>query len=119
MVWKIARWACMLAILASCGLPGQSKRSNEDTNTRSVSGVVTDASGNQVAKAVVQLKDTKTLQIRSFITETDGAYHFAGLSANVDYELKAEHDGHASSSKRLSVFDSKRAATINLKLKGK
>ena len=38
---------------------------NEDTGTRSVQGVVTDASGKPVAGAVVQLKDTKSLQIRS------------------------------------------------------
>ena len=43
--------------------------------------------------AVVQLKDTKSLQIRSFYTQKDGSYHFAGLSTNIDYELRAEHDG--------------------------
>jgi hypothetical protein len=110
---------CMLAALASYGLAGQGKRSDEDINTRSVRGVVTDASGNRVENAVVQLKDTKSLQIRSFITATDGAYHFAGLSTNVEYQLKAAHEDYSSSSKRLSVFDSKRIATINLKLKKK
>ncbi len=121
MQWRIAGSLCILAALATHGIVGQGKRSNEraneDTNTREVRGVVTDAMGQPVAKAVVQLKDTKSLQIRSFITDPDGSYHFAGLNTNVDYELKAEHDGHASSSKRLSVFNSKRTATLNLKLK--
>ena len=51
---------------------------------------------NAVVGAVVQLKDTKTLQIRSFITQDKGEYHFAGLSTNIDYELKADHDGASS-----------------------
>ena len=41
--------------------------------------MVTDAANQPVAGAVVQLKNTKTLQIRSFITQDDGNYHFAGL----------------------------------------
>jgi len=107
----------MLAALATCGLAGQEKRSSEDSSTRSVQGVVTDGAGKPVANAVVQLKDTKSLQIRSFITEANGAYHFAGLSSNVEYELKAVFEGHGSSPKTLGVFNSKKTAVINLKLK--
>lgn len=107
-----------IAALLSCSLlPGQDKRSNEDATTRSVQGVVTDASGKPVEKAVVQLKDTKSLQIRSFITSTDGSYHFAGLNPNVEYELKAEYQGASSDRKTLSVFNSKKAPVIDLKLK--
>ena len=108
---------CLIAAVLSCGLPGQDKRSNEDASTRSLEGVVTDASGKPVEKAVVQLKDTKSLQIRSFITGADGSYHFAGLSPNVEYELKAEYQGASSDRKTLSIFNSKKAPKINLKLK--
>ena len=103
------------ALLASSVL-AQEKRPNEDANTRSVQGLVTDPSGKPVAKAVVQLKDTKTLQVRSYITEDDGSYHFSGLSANVDYELKADRDGATSGKKTLSVFNSQKSAVVNLKL---
>jgi hypothetical protein len=97
---------------------GQERRAKEDSiATRSVLGMVTDASGSPVAKAVVQLKDTKSLQIRSFITNPDGSYHFAGLSPNVEYQLKAEYQGAFSGKKTLSVFNSKKSVTINLKLK--
>ena len=88
----------------------------DDNATRSVQGVVTDTSGKPVGEAVVQLKDTKSLQIRSYRTANDGSYHFAGLSTNVEYELRAEHDGASSGKKNLSVFDTKKVATINLKL---
>ena len=111
----------LAGILALCTVAlgtsaAQNKKTKEDLKTRIVQGTVTDADGNSLNGAVVQLKDTKTLQVRSFFTQQDGGYHFAGLSMNVDYELKAEKDGASSASKALSVFDSRRPAIINLKL---
>jgi hypothetical protein len=92
------------------------KKGKEDITTRSVEGVVTDANDQVVEGAVVQLKDTKTLQVRSFITKQDGMYHFHGLSPDVDYELRAEHAGVSSGTKTLSAFDNRKSAIINLKL---
>lgn len=106
--------ACLALLILAVVCPGQR---SEDITTRSVQGLVTDASDNPVAKAVVQLKDTKTLQIRSFITDADGQYHFAGLSTDVEYELKAMHEGATSDAKRVSVFNSSKAVTVNLKLR--
>ncbi len=112
------RLAGLLAVfILAFGTALAQNKKHEDTNTRILQGVVQDNGDNPVSGAVVQLKDTKTLQIRSFITQTDGAYHFAGLSTNVDYEVKADHDGASSGTKTLSVFDSRKQATINLKLK--
>jgi archaellin len=108
------RAACIAIVLLGMGLLAQKK--SEDTTTRTVEGVVSNASNQPVAKAVVQLKNTKTLQIRSFITQDDGSYHFAGLNTDVEYQLKAEHEGATSSWKTLSVFNSKKTAVINLKL---
>jgi hypothetical protein len=68
---------------------------------------------------VVQLKNMKTLQIRSFITLDDGTYHFFELSPDVDYELKADFRGASSGTKTLSSFDSRKKAIINLKLNNK
>jgi protocatechuate 3,4-dioxygenase beta subunit len=106
---------CIVAALLS--LHAQDRKSKLDPGPRSVQGVVTDASGQPVNKAVVQLKDTKSLQIRSFITNPDGTYHFAGLSPNVEYQLKAEYQGAFSGKKTLSIFNSKKLVTIKLKLK--
>ena len=78
-----------------------------------------DTGGSPVPKAIVLLKDTKTLQVRSFIAEPDGKYHFYGLSTDVNYELRAEAHGMTSPSKLVSVFDSKRVVRLNLKLKKK
>jgi Carboxypeptidase regulatory-like domain len=108
--------AFLIALSLACGLVAQDKRPNEDGNTRSVQGVVTDASGKPVANAVVQLKDTKQLQIRSFRTGADGSYHFAGLGTNTEYELKADFEGATSGTKTLSIYNSQKTATVNLKL---
>ncbi len=108
---KLACLAILLALTTGCLLA-----QNDDTTTRSVEGVVTDAGGSPVAQAVVQLKNTKTLAIRSFITTTDGQYHFAGLSTNDEYELKATKEGASSGSKTVSVFSSKKVVVVNLKL---
>ena len=93
------------------------KKKGDDQNVRSVQGTVSDAENNAVDGAVVQLKNTKTLQIRSFITKDHGEYYFHGLSPDVDYELRAEYKNASSGTKTLSSFDSRKQAVINLKLK--
>ncbi len=92
---------------------------NNQTNERSVSGVVTDGSGAPIKGAIVQLENTKTLQIRSFIAKDDGTYFFNGLGTDTDYQLTAQIGGNRSSTKTLSSFDSRKNATMNLEIKMK
>jgi protocatechuate 3,4-dioxygenase beta subunit len=106
----------VLAGIAAAPLLSQDKR-NFETNTRSLKGVVTDRDGKAVSGAVVLLKDNKTLQVRSFITQEKGEYRFYGLSTNDEYEVRAQLSGNSSSSKTLSAFDNRKEATIDLKLK--
>lgn len=113
---RIARPLFLLTLFAAA-MVGQSRTPSDDPGARALKGVVSDAAGKPVSGAVVQLKDTKSLQIRSFYTQADGDYHFAGLSTNVDYEVKASAQGSESRAKTLSVFDNRKVATINLKLK--
>jgi hypothetical protein len=79
--------------------------------------VVTDAGGQPVPGAIVQLKNTKTLQVRSFIAKEMGEYYFQGLATDVDYELKADFNGKSSVTRQLSSFDSHAEARVNLQLK--
>ena len=92
------------------------KKEKDDPTIRIVQGVVRDSADNFVTGAVVQLKNMKTLQIRSFITKEDGKYVFNSLVRDVDYELKAEGKGFVSAAKTLSTFDNRKVAMINLKL---
>lgn len=91
----------------------------QDNHTRSVRGFVTAPDGSLVNGAVVYLKNTKSLQIRSFFTHKDGSYYFHDLSSDIDYELKAEYSGESSGTHTLSSFDSSRLLTVNLKLRPK
>lgn len=85
--------------------------------TRSIQGAVLDLRGSPVPDAVVLLKDTKTLQVRSYLAQKDGKYHFYGLSSDINYELRAQANGLTSPRKIVSVFDSHRIVTLDLKLK--
>lgn len=80
-------------------------------------GTVTTDGGEIAAGAEVQLKNTKSLQIRSYIAQKDGTYFFHGLSPDVDYEVKAQYKGVWSSTKTVSSFDSRKAVNLDLKIK--
>ena len=90
---------------------------NSANATRAILGKVVDASGATVPGAIVLLKDMKSLQVRSYIVQKDGAYHFYGLSVDVPYEVRAQSAGLTSDIKTVSVFDSHKQIKVNLKLK--
>ena len=85
--------------------------------TRSLQGQVTNSATAPIPSAVVYLKNTKTLSVKTYIADDKGMYRFNALSPNIDYEVYAEKDGKKSDTKTLSSFDSRRQATINLKIK--
>jgi hypothetical protein len=107
-----------LAVLLISVPAGLAQKKKEST-TRSVSGTVTGADDKPVVGAVVQLKDTKTKQVRSFYTQDKGDYYFHELSTDVEYELTATYQGASSATRTLSVFDSRKEALINLKVNPK
>jgi hypothetical protein len=113
---RVFRTIAVLLLVAAAAAYAQKK--GADPN-RSVQGVVTTAEDQPVVGAVVQLKNLKTLQIRSFITQDGGTYYFHGLSPDNEFELKADHQGASSGSRTLSAFDSRKLAIINLKLNPK
>ncbi len=114
---KVKLLAVLSLLLLVLATPSFAEKKNkEDAGKRSVQGVVTDGTDKVIDGAVVQLKNTKTLQVISFITQRDGAYRFHGLSPDIDYVLKADHNGASSGNKTLSSFDSRIKAVINLKI---
>lgn len=84
---------------------------------RSVEGRVLTPSNAIVTGAVVQIKDTKSLQIRSFITQEDGRYRFYGLNPSSDYEITAEKNGSTSGIRTLSMFDNRKKVVMDIKMK--
>jgi len=115
--------AILLASGALCSIPAARasalvQRSSQ-ADSRTLTGRVVNAQDAPVQKAIVYLKNAKTLAIKTYISEADGSYRFPGLAANVDYEVYAEHEGARSPVKNLSGFDNRKQANITLKLSGK
>ena len=102
----------MIAAALAAAVPAQEK----EAQVRTVHGTVVDKDGNNVATGVVYLKNLKTQDIRTYISDETGQYRFSGLNPNVDYEIHAERNGDASSTKKISSFDSRKDIVITLKL---
>lgn len=101
-------------------LPGSQKdKKGEDPTIRMVTGTVRTKDDALVEGAVVQLKNMKTMEVRSFITKADGLYNFPNLSRSIDYELRAESKGMVSATRTLSTFDDRPRAIMHLKLENK
>ena len=101
--FSLATAVCMLLSLAEAA-----------AKPRTVTGRVLTSDGETVRGAVVQIKNTRTLVIRSFITQKDGRFHFAGLNPDIDYEIFARYRGRLSSTKTVSQFDSRETVEVEL-----
>jgi hypothetical protein len=109
----------VLVLAAGCawaqfGLGG--RKDKGQSQFRELTGQVLDANGAPLDSAMVYLKNTRSLAIKTYITEKDGKYRFPALAQNVDYDLYAERQGKKSDKKTLSAFDSRTQVTINLKI---
>jgi hypothetical protein len=107
------RAAVFAVVMVLVSLPALAQK---DQDMRSVAGKVVSAQDQPLTKAVVHLKNTKTLVIKTYITEPDGTYRFSALSPNVDYEIYAEKDGARSDTKTLSAFDNRKQLTVTLRI---
>jgi hypothetical protein len=83
---------------------------------RVVQGKVSDAENAPIKGAVVYLKDTRSLAVKSFFSDAEGGYRFGQLSQTTDYEIWAENNGKKSAVKTISSFDNKSQFNINLKI---
>jgi hypothetical protein len=83
---------------------------------RVADGKVINKADAPIAGAVVYMKDSKSLAVKTYITDDAGHFHFGQLSQNTDYELWAVSNGSRSKSKAISSFDSKNAYYFSLKV---
>jgi Carboxypeptidase regulatory-like domain len=121
----VKKLIAMAAVLLACAaLPAapaagavEFEQRGGQGESRTLTGHVVNAQNEPLQKAIVYLKNTKSLAIKTYISEADGSYRFPGLAPNVDYEVYAEHGGARSDSKTLSGFDSRKQVNITLKIK--
>ncbi len=109
---------CLLATLAWAQFdPEAAFPKDKGPQLRTVTGnVVTRQNDAPISGAVVYLKNTRTLAVKSFITDDKGSFRFPALQFNVDYQLYAEFQGKHSDTKTLSSFDDRPNVSITLKV---
>lgn len=117
---KVLGIALLLALALSLAAEPRSlagtASDDRQSGARTLVGFVFDKSDKPLPNAVVYLKNTKTLAVKTFIADSEASYRFHALSSNVDYEVWAEFQGKKSDTKTLSSFDTRPNARINLKV---
>lgn len=108
--------AAAVAVIPVARLAAEPAKKDKEPPTRTVKGLVADE-GDQPLEAVVQLKNTKTLDVRSYHTDAQGRFYFAGLDPNVDYEIRAAAKGMRSKTRRVSSFDDRMELFYEFRLK--
>ncbi len=120
---SLAAALALIAIPASAGSKNDTAidpmAAKEKDQSRIMIGQVTDNAEAPISGAVVYLKNTKTLAVKTYITDDKGEYRFHALSPNADYEVYAEYQSVRSKTKSLSSFDSRAEVTINLHIEKK
>ncbi len=86
------------------------------TAQRVILGKVLTTTGAPIQGAIVYLKNTKSLEVRTYISTQDGSYRFGQLSTESDFTLWAESGGKKSKEKGISSFDTKKQFDIDLKI---
>lgn len=105
-----------LVALAATVVYAQGSSKGRDSDLRSVRGTVVDKDEAPVEAAVVYLKNLRTQDIITHITDAEGQFRFTGLDLNADYEVHAEREGLSSSPRSISNFDSRKEFVVTLKL---
>jgi Carboxypeptidase regulatory-like domain len=83
---------------------------------RTVRGTVIDKDEKPMVSAIVHVKNVRTADVRTYITDSAGTFRFSGLDPNVDYELHAEHDNLTSNTRTISSFDTRKEIVVPLKV---
>lgn len=108
--------AIAMALIFALGASAQDKKSKkEEATLRTLQGTVFDKEDKPVVGAVVQLKNVRTLQMRSYISKENGEYHFSSLKIDDDYEVEARNNNFTSGPKKISIFDNRKIVVQNLK----
>ena len=86
---------------------------------KSLVGEVVNSQGAKLSQAVVHLKDKKTLEVKTRISDDQGKYVFRGLDRDADYEVHAEYQGASSPNKTVSHFDDRDEISLTLEVPSK
>jgi len=105
----VAMVICVLACAPMSGLAKQKKKIS-----KTISGVVMDASGNPIAGAAVELTDKLTGKKVAIFAQEGGSFRFADLDPKHDYELQALSKNLSSDVRKVSSLDDRDNIVVNL-----
>lgn len=111
----LALGAILLGMMLAATTPAAAQ--DQNFGTKQLQGKVLGNNDAPLSGAIVYLQNSRNNDIKSYITEKDGAYHFAGISADTDYTVWAAFKGKKSSTKTVSSFDSRKKVYIDLHVK--
>ncbi len=114
---KTATISLVVVLALALAAPAAHGKKPETPQLRTLTGQVLDSADHPLADAIVYLENTKTLAVKTFITDESGNYRFHALAQNTDYHVYAEYKGTKSDKKTLSGFDSRANVTIYLRIK--
>jgi hypothetical protein len=104
--------AVLLAGIVASNVSGQVGKSL----LRTIHGTVVDRNEAALKSCVVYLKNLRTSDITTRITDDSGQFRFSGLDPNADYRIQAQQGGTCSDPRTVSSFDSRTDIDLTLKL---
>jgi len=112
--WSTGRFASGVAaalLLVPAGSPQMTGP------VRTLSGVVTDGGHEPIRGAVVELRDDRSNEVITYLTDGSGHYTFKRLDSGADYEVWVIFRGHRSPTHSISKFDSHLQKVIDFKVR--
>jgi Carboxypeptidase regulatory-like domain len=104
----------VFVVLVLSGVSIRAQDQRDRSQLRAVHGNVMDKDQSPIASSIVYLRDKKTDDVKTQISDSQGHYQFTGLDPNVDFEIYAEFKHRKSSKHTISSFDSRNDIEINL-----
>ena len=110
--WIATAAICIAACLLLGALPAATQTPGDPT-VRTLSGQVTDTSHEPIRGAIVELRDEKSNEVVTYLTDAEGHYEFKRLDGNIDYEVWVVFRERRTPTRNISKFDSHLAKVIN------
>jgi hypothetical protein len=115
------RWLATMAICFATGALGAVRTTKAQVPTaptvRTLNGLVTDTSHEPIRGAVVELRNEKSSEVVTYITDASGRYDFKRLDGNADYAVWVIFRGHHSPTRAISKFNSHMAMVLNFSIR--
>jgi hypothetical protein len=113
---RLALFALLVTLVFS-GAASESGLSQNGKNIlRTIHGMTVDRDEGPVKSCVVYLKNLRTSDVTTRISDDNGQFRFSGLDPNADYQIEAQHGVMCSEPRTVSSFDSRTDIDLTLKL---